>query len=116
MVPNVLFKLPAVQDAVPTFGVLQLLAAINPSKFKDLASLTTLASLQTAAAGLPSPDATFLKTLPIPPAPLDTSNLITTIMTFADNILSCPGNVANLKAAVAVLCLKNLGLAVPVPV
>jgi hypothetical protein len=34
-------------------------------------------------------------------------------MTLAENILNLVGNVVNLKAAVSVLCLKNLGLAVP---
>lgn len=109
VVPNFLFQLPVVQDSVPTFGVLQLLSSINPSKFRDLAGLTTLSALQQAAAAIPAGDLAFIKTLPVSPDP---TNLITTIMTLADNILSCPGNVANLRATVAVLCMKNLGLAV----
>lgn len=109
VVPNFLFQLPVVQDSVPTFGVLQLLSSINPTKFKDLAGLTNLGALQQAASGIPASDLAFIKSLPVSPDP---TNLITTIMTLSDNILSCPGNVANLKATVAVLCMKNLGLAV----
>lgn len=108
--PNFLFKLPVVQDSVPTFGVLQLLSSINPGKFGPVAGLTSLASLQQAASVIPAGDLAFVKGLPVSPDP---SNLITTIMNLADNLLSLPGNVANLKAAVSVLCLKNLGLAVP---
>ncbi|KAK7193581.1 hypothetical protein PSPO01_00254 [Paraphaeosphaeria sporulosa] len=110
VVPNFLFKLPVVQDSVPTFGCLQLLSSINPTKFGSLADLTNLAALSTAANGISSGDLAFIRTLP---STADPSNLITTITTLTDNILSLPGNVANLKAAVAVLCLKNLGLAVP---
>jgi hypothetical protein len=102
--------LPVVQDSVPTFGVLQLLSSINPTKFGGLSGLTNLAALQQAASAIPAGDLSFVKGLPVSPDP---SNLITTIMTLADNILTLPGNVANLKAAVSVLCMKNLGLAVP---
>ena len=109
VVPNFLFQLPVVQDSVPTFGVLQLLASINPAKFGALASLTNLASLSQAANSIPAGDLAFIKTLPVSP---DLGNLVTTIMTLTDNILSLPGNVANLRAAVSVLCLRNLGLSV----
>ncbi|KAL1607848.1 hypothetical protein SLS60_002786 [Paraconiothyrium brasiliense] len=110
IVPNFLFKLPVVQDSVPTFGCLQLLASINPTKFGTLADLTNLAALSNAASGISASDLAFIRTLP---ASTDPSNLITTITALTDNILSLPGNVANLRAAVSVLCLKNLGLAVP---
>ena len=110
VVPNFLFKLPVVQDSVPTFGVLQLLSSINPIKFGALADLTNLASLSQAAASIPAGDLAFIKTLPVSP---DINNLITTITTLSDNILSLPGNVANLKASVSVLCMRNLGLSVP---
>lgn len=110
VVPNFLFKLPVVQDSVPTFGALQLLSSINPAKFGSLADLTNLASLSQAAAGISAGDLAFVKTLPVSP---DAGNLITTITTLTDNILSLPGNVANVRAAVSVLCLKNLGLSVP---
>jgi hypothetical protein len=109
VVPNFLFKLPVVQDSVPTFGCLQLLAAINPPKFGVLSDLTNLATLSNAASSISSGDLAFIKTLPLS---TDPSNLITTITTLTDNILSLPGNVANLKASVSVLCLKNLGLSV----
>jgi hypothetical protein len=109
VVPNFLFKLPVVQDSVPTFGCLQLLAAINPPKFGVLSELTNLSALSTAASGISAGDLAFIRTLPVS---TDPSNLITTITTFTDNILSLPGNVVNLKGAVAVLCLKNLGLSV----
>jgi hypothetical protein len=89
---------------------LQLLSCINPGKFGSIGSLTGLASLQQAASGIPASDLAFIKGLPVS---LDQSNLITTIMNLAGNLLTLPGNVANLKAAVSVLCLKNLGLAVP---
>lgn len=110
VVPNFLFQLPVVQDSVPTFGVLQLLSSINPAKFGSLAGLNSLASLQQAASTIPAADLTFVRGLPSSPDP---TNLITTIITLSDNLLTLPGNVANLKAAVSVLCLKNLGLAVP---
>lgn len=110
VVPNFLFKLPVVQDSVPTFGCLQLLSSINPTKFGTLAELTNLSALSQAASSITSSDIAFVRTLP---ASSDPSNLITTITTLTDNILSLPGNVSNLKAAAAVLCLKNLGLAVP---
>ncbi|KAJ4353391.1 uncharacterized protein N0V89_005120 [Didymosphaeria variabile] len=109
IVPNFLFKLPVVQDSVPTFGCLQLLAAINPTKFGVLAGLTNLAALSQAAAAISAADLAFIRTLPVSSDP---TNLITTITTLTDNILSLPGNVINLRAAVSVLCMKNLGLAV----
>ncbi|PSN73214.1 hypothetical protein BS50DRAFT_568788 [Corynespora cassiicola Philippines] len=111
IVPEFLFKLPVVHDSVPTFGVLQLLSSINPSKFSALSGLTNLASLQLAASAISASDLAFVKSLPVSPDP---NNLITTIMTFSENVLSLPGNVGNLKAAASVLALKNLGLAVPV--
>ncbi|CAI6250132.1 unnamed protein product [Periconia digitata] len=110
VVPNFLFQLPVVQDAVPTFGVLQLLSSINPTKFGNLVGLTSLASLQQAVGGITSTDLAFVKGLPLPSDP---TNLISTITNLSDNILTLPGNVVNLKASVAALCLKNLGLAVP---
>jgi uncharacterized membrane protein YeaQ/YmgE (transglycosylase-associated protein family) len=110
VVPNFLFQLPVVQDAVTTFGVLQLLSAINPSKFGAIASLTNLATLQQAVSALPAGDLNFIKGLPVSPDP---TNLVTTIITLSDNLLSLPGNVANLKASVSALCMKNLGLSVP---
>ncbi|KAK3203711.1 hypothetical protein GRF29_106g436842 [Pseudopithomyces chartarum] len=64
VVPNFLFKLPVVQDSVPTFGALQLLSSINPAKFGSLADLTNLASLSQAAAGISAGDLAFVKTLP----------------------------------------------------
>jgi hypothetical protein len=99
-----------VQDSVPTFSVLQLLASINPAKFRDLGSLTTLPALQQAAGGISAADLAFIKTLPSSPDP---SNLITTITSYTDNVLTLPGNVANLKASVAALSMKSLGLNVP---
>lgn len=110
VVPNFLFQLPVVQDSVPTFGVLQLLSSINPGKFAALSTLTNLAALQQAVSGISAGDLAFIRRLPVSPDP---SNLITTIMTLADNILSLAGNVVNLRASVAVLCMRNLGLAVP---
>ncbi|KAF2002850.1 hypothetical protein P154DRAFT_520620 [Amniculicola lignicola CBS 123094] len=110
VVPNFLFQLPVVQDSVATFGVLQLLSSINPSKFKDLAGLTSLAALQQAASGIPTGDLNFVKTLPVSPDP---KSLVTTIMTLAEDMLALPGNVQNLKAATSVLTLRNLGLDVP---
>lgn len=110
VVPNFLFKLPVVQDSVPTFACLQLLATINPVKFGSLASLTSLSALSQAAASISPGDLAFVRQLP---ASADPSNLITTITAFTDNVLSMPGNVFNLKAAVAVLSLKSLGLFVP---
>lgn len=109
VVPNFLFQLPVVQDAVPTFGVLQLLSSINPTKFGSLAGLTNLASLQQAVSTLPAADLAFIKGLPLPNDP---TNLITTILNLSDNILGLPGNVANLRASVSALCMRNLGLAV----
>lgn len=110
VVPNFLFKLPVVNDAVPTFGVLQLLSTINPKKFSGLGGLDSLPALQKATSSLPAADLAFIKGLPTSPDP---SNLITTITTLTDNLLSLPGNVGNLQAASAALALKNLGLAVP---
>ena len=108
--PNFVFQLPAVHDSAATFGVLQLVSAINPAKFKDLAGLTSLAQLQAAAKLLSSADLAFLKSLPLP---TDPSNMISAIMGLSDNVLSLPGNVGNLKAAAAALSLRSLGLAVP---
>jgi hypothetical protein len=110
VIPNFVFKLPAVQDSVATFGVLQLLSNINPTKFKDLAGLNSLPAVQQAASQLPAADLAFLKTLPVSSDP---SNAITTITSLSDSILSLPGNVSNLKAATAALSLRNLGLSVP---
>jgi hypothetical protein len=39
--------------------------------------------------------------------------MVSTIMGLADNILSLPGNVGNIKAATAALSLRNMGLTVP---
>lgn len=88
---------------------MQLLSSINPSKFKDLGNLTSLAQLSAAASLLSAADLSFLKTLPLP---TDPSNMITTIMSLADSILSLPGNVSNLPAAAAALSLRHLGLSV----
>lgn len=110
VVPNFLFKLPVVQDSVPTFGCLQLLSSINPAKFGSISDLTNLGTLSQAASTISAGDLAFIRTLPVT---TDVSNLITTITTLTDNILSLPGNVVNLRAAVSVLCLKNLGLSVP---
>ncbi|KAJ4296774.1 hypothetical protein N0V90_006822 [Kalmusia sp. IMI 367209] len=110
VVPNFLFQLPVVQDSVPTFGVLQLLASINPTKYSSLAGLTNFSALSQAAASISTSDLAFIRTLPVS---TDPSNLITTITSFTDAILSLPGNVVNLKASVAVLALRNLGLSVP---
>jgi len=109
-VPNFLFQLPVVQDAVPAFGVLQLLSSINPTKFGSLASLSSLGALQQAATSITGSDLAVVRNLP---TSSDPSNLITTIMTLSDNILSLVGRVVNLKASVAVLCMKILGLSVP---
>ncbi|KAF2653873.1 hypothetical protein K491DRAFT_497779 [Lophiostoma macrostomum CBS 122681] len=110
IIPNFVFQLPVVQDSVPTFAVLQLLAAINPGKFKDLGTLMTLPALQQASAGIPASDLAFIKTLPASPDP---SNLITTVTSYTDNVLTLPGNVANLKASAVALSMKSLGLSVP---
>lgn len=110
IVPNFVFKLAAVHDSVPTFGVIQLLTTINPNKFAGLGDLKDLPALQQAIATISASDLAFLKTLPLPSDP---SNLITTITQFADNILVLPGQVQNLKASVAALALRNLGLSVP---
>jgi hypothetical protein len=110
VVPDFVFQLPAVQDSVATIGVLQLLASINPSKFSPLSGLTTLPNLTVAAASLNPTDQAFLRTLP---QPSDPSNMISTIMSLTDSILSLPGNVNDLKASTAALALRNLGLTVP---
>lgn len=110
VVPNFLFQLPVVQDSVPTFGALQLLSSINPAKFGSLSDLTNLANLSRAAASITPSDLAFIRTLPVS---ADPTNLITTITTLVDNILSLTGNVVNIRAAVSVLCMRNLGLSVP---
>lgn len=109
VLPNFVFQLPVVQDSVPTFGVLQLLSSINPTRFRSLGALTDATSLRQAASAITASDLAFIRTLPASPDP---SNLITTITTLTDNILSLPGNVLNLQASVAVLCLLNLGLSI----
>jgi hypothetical protein len=103
-------KLPVVYESVPTFATLQLLSTINPTKFGSLGTLTSLAALQQAISTLSPNDLAILKQLP---GPTDPTNLVTTIMNLADNILTVPGYVNNIKASAAALALKNLGLAVP---
>jgi hypothetical protein len=75
-----------------------------------LAALQSLDALKQAASGISTGDLAVLKALP---APADSTNLISVITGFSDNVLSLPGSVSGLKASAAALALKSLGLSVP---
>ncbi|KAL5371158.1 hypothetical protein DPSP01_014451 [Paraphaeosphaeria sporulosa] len=95
--------------SAPTFGVIQLLSSINPTKFKDLSGLNSLDALEIAASVISTGDLAFVESLPANPDP---DNLIITTMTLAGDILTLAGHVANLKAATSVLALRSLGIPV----
>ncbi|KAK7177998.1 hypothetical protein PSPO01_15948 [Paraphaeosphaeria sporulosa] len=95
--------------SAPTFGVIQLLSSINPTKFKDLSGLNSLDALEIAASVISTGDLAFVESLPANPDP---DNLIIATMTLAGDILTLAGHVVNLKAATSVLALRSLGLPV----
>lgn len=91
-------------------AVLELLPSLNPTKFGSIAGLGAISALQSAASGVSPSDVSLIKTLPASPDP---TNLVTTVLTMVENLLTLSDAASDLKSSAAAMVLNSLGINVP---